>query len=204
MAFYESPRFPERISYGARGGPEFSTVVVATVSGREQRNSRWQYPRQRWDVSQGVKTAADFVALRAFFLTMQGRLHGWRFKDWADFEATHSGDGRGVVTGITSTTFQMFKRYTSGAQTVDRKVTKPVTSTVEVKVSGVVVTATVNTVTGVLTIASAPSAANVTWSGQFDVPMRFDTDRLDATVAARNSGGLLHQWDSIPVLEVPL
>ena len=201
MAFYESPRFPENIAYGAAGGPGYRTDVVEVVSGREKRNGNWVYPRQEWDVSQGIHQQAEFAAVRAFFLaTGQGRLNGWRFKDWGDFEVTHA---EGVVTALTSTTFQMFKRYASGAQSVDRIIYKPVAGTVEVKVSGVVDgTATVNTVTGVITIASAPAPGTVTWSGQFDVPMRFDTDRLVGRVVARNpQGQLLHQWDAIPIIE---
>ena len=115
MAFYESPRFPERIAYGAQGGPEWSTTVVVTVSGKEQRAGAWTYPRHRWDVSQGIKTQADFEALRAHFMTVRGRLHGWRFKDWAEFQCLIA---EGKVSGLTGTTFQLLKRYTSGAQTM--------------------------------------------------------------------------------------
>ena len=206
MAFYESPRFPERISYGATGGPEFITTVVRTISGREQRDSRWAYPRQRWDVSQGVRTQAQFAELRAFFLAMRGRLHGWRFKDWSDFEATHS---EGFVTGITSTTFQLIKRYTSGAQTLDRKITKPLAAGFVLKDVSTTLTLTtdytIDATTGIVTTTTTRTAANLNWSGQFDVPMRFDTDQLQASMIARNpSAGLIHQWDSIPVVEVPL
>jgi uncharacterized protein (TIGR02217 family) len=67
-----------------------------------------------------------------------------------------------------------------------------------------VVTAhSVDTATGVITIASAPAAANVTWSGEFDVPMRFDVDRLERRLVARTpSRGLLQEWASIPIVEV--
>lgn len=200
MAFYESPRFPDRIAYGAMGGPEFMTTVVASGSGREARNAAWAYPKHRWDVSQGINSQADFETLRAFFMSMRGRFHGWRFKDWADYTATHA---NGVVTGITSTTFQLVKRYTSGAQSLDRIITKPVTGTLEIKVSGVVTAHTVNTTTGVVTIGTAPAVGTVTWSGEFDVPMRFDTDRLQGRIESRNqTAGLLHMWDSIPIVEV--
>lgn len=200
MSFYESPRFPDAIAFGAMGGPEFMTTVVASGSGREARNAAWAYPRHRWDVSQGINGQADFETLRAFFMSMRGRFHAWRFKDWADYTATHS---TGVVTGITSTTFQLVKRYTSGAQSLDRIITKPVTGTLEIKVSGVVTAHTVNTTTGVVTIGTAPAAATVTWSGEFDVPMRFDTDRLQGRIESRNqTAGLLHMWDSIPIVEV--
>lgn len=201
MAFLETPRFPDRIAYGAIGGPMFMTEIAASSSGRESRNGPWAYPRHGWDVSQGVKNAADFAAVRSFFMVARGRHHGWRFKDWADFSATHTD---GFVLSLTSTTFQLIKRYTSGSATQDRLIQKPIHGgTIEVKVSGTTTAHTLDTATGIVTIASAPSAANVTWAGEFDIPMRFDTDKLDGRIVARNqSAGLLHQWDTIPVIEI--
>jgi uncharacterized protein (TIGR02217 family) len=108
------------------------------------------------------------------------------------------------VLGLTATTFQMVKRYTSGSVSQDRIILKPVAGTIEVKVSAVVDgAATVNATTGVITIASAPAAADVTWSGQFDVPMRFNVDRLAGRIVARNlTDGLLHEWAEIPIVEL--
>jgi hypothetical protein len=34
MSFLETPRFPERIGYGAVGGPMFRTEIAVTGSGR--------------------------------------------------------------------------------------------------------------------------------------------------------------------------
>jgi uncharacterized protein (TIGR02217 family) len=47
MSFVEV-QFPSDISYGATGGPMFLTDVVATVSGHEQRNSKWSQARARY------------------------------------------------------------------------------------------------------------------------------------------------------------
>ena len=203
MAFIETPRFNERTRYGITGGPGFLTQIAESLASFEQRNAARLYPRHRWDVSQGLNAPADFQALRAFFITARGRLNGWRFKDWNDYTASHSGVESGVVTALTSTTFQMFKRYTSGSEYVDRIIQKPVSGTVEIKVSGVVDgAATVDTTTGIVTIASAPAASAVTWSGQFDVPCRFDTDDLRASIIARNGAGLVTEWSAIPIVEI--
>lgn len=202
MAFLESPRFPERIAYGAIGGPGFSTGVAVMASGREARNGNWQYPRHSWDVSHSIKSHADFEVLRAFFMAAKGRLHGWRFKDWADFACAET---EGVVAEITSTTFQLQKKYVSGAQVSLREIQKPVSGTVAVFVSGSPATFSVDATTGIVTIAAAPDAADVTWSGEFDVPMRFDTDELRGSLVSRNPrDGILHSWESIPIIEVPV
>lgn len=200
MAFLETPRFPERIAYGAQGGPGFATQVAASGSGRESRNAAWAYPRHAWDVSQGIKSQADFAELLDFFAAVRGRLHAWRFKDWADFQVTHA---QGVVTGLTSTTFQLHRRYSAGALTLDRIVQKPVSGSTEIKVSGIVTAHTLDATTGIVTIGSAPAAGNVSWSGEFDVPMRFDVDRLERSLVGRQPNGqLLHEWGAIPIVEV--
>lgn len=204
MAFYESPRFPERIGYGARGGPALATDVVTVESGAEKRNARWSYPRHEWDVSHGVKTQADFDALRAHFLSVDGRLHGFRFKDFSDFAATVS---TGFVTGLTSTTFQLVKRYISGAQSKTRRIRKPIATGFALYDTAVLLTLTtdytLNTVTGIVTTTAPRTAANLTWAGEFDVPMRYDTDKLNGEIVSRNGGGLLYRWDAIPLVEDP-
>lgn len=205
MAFFETPRFPESISFGAVGGPEFETDVVRTNS-REYSVGRRQYPLQRWDVAPGVKTQAQYGELLAFFMAARGRLHRFRFRDPVDNTEAH-GNATGVVTGLTSTTFQLFKRYAAGAQTLDRKIVKPIAAGFEVFVSGAplpVADWSLNTTTGVLTIGAAPAAATVTWRGSFDVPARFDIDHLPATTVARHPSGVIVQSQGIALIEVPL
>lgn len=208
MAFYEFPRFPESIARGAMGGPEFMTTVVKVAGGAEQRNGAWSYPLHKWDVSYALKTRAEFALVRAHFLTVGGRLHGFRYLDIADYTVAHTGDEKGVVAGLTSTTFQLVKRYTSGSQTFDRKISKPIATGFELKDSGVTLTLTtdytVNTVTGVVTTATTRTAANLTWAGAFDVPMRYDTDALRGRLESNGPGGLLHVWDAIPIVELRL
>lgn len=198
MSFFESPRFPERIGFGAVGGPEFATDIVTVESGREKRNARWSYPRHAWDVSHGVRTQADFDTLRAHFLSCAGRAHGFRFKDFSDFQASIT---EGKAVALTSTTFQLVKRYTSGSQTRDRLIRKPIASGFVILVSGSPPTYTLDATTGVVTIAAAPSASAITWSGEFDVPMRYDTDALRGEVVSRNGSGLLYNLASIPLVE---
>lgn len=206
MAFYESPRFSERIAMGALGGARFDTEVVAVRTGAEQRTGIWTYPMHHWDVSAGLRTQDDFQAVRAHFLSVRGRLHGWRFKDWSDFSAAHSGAEQGVVLGLTSTTFQLIKRYASGAQSLDRKILKPLSAGFSLKDSGVTLTPgvhyTLDTVTGVVTTAAPRVAANLTWAGEFDVPMRYDTDALQARIVSRSADQLLYQWEAIPIVEL--
>lgn len=199
MSFFESPRFPERISYGLTGGPEFATTIIAVESGNEASNSSWIYPRQSFNAAHVAKSQAEFEELRNFFMVARGRKNGFRFKDWSDYAATNA---EGRATAITSTTFQMVKRYTAGSETIDRPIRKPISATLTVLVSGVPPTYSVDATTGILTIAAAPAAANISWSGQFDVPMRFDVDKLDGNIISANPrDGFIYEWGNIPLLE---
>ena len=81
MAFHEV-RFPDNISRGARGGPERRTQIVELASGDEERNASWANSRRRYDVAYGIRRADDLATVVAFFEARNGRLHGFRFKDW--------------------------------------------------------------------------------------------------------------------------
>ena len=86
MAFHEV-RFPDDISRGARGGPERRTQVVELASGDEERNASWADSRRRCDAAYGIRRADDLAAVTAFFEARNGRLHGFRWKDWGDFKS---------------------------------------------------------------------------------------------------------------------
>ena len=109
----------------------------------------------------------------------------------------------GIAIALTSTTFQLAKKYTSGAQVQSRLIRKPIATGFAILVSGVPPTYTLDATTGIVTIAAAPAASAITWSGEFDVPVRYDTDQLDGQIVGRNADGLLYTWQSIPLIEDP-
>jgi uncharacterized protein (TIGR02217 family) len=85
MSSFHEVRFPDNIAYGATGGPEFATTVVATGAGHEKRNVNWAEARGRWDVASGLKKQAQIDELIAFFRARRGKAFGFRFKDWTDY-----------------------------------------------------------------------------------------------------------------------
>jgi uncharacterized protein (TIGR02217 family) len=206
MAFHEV-RFPDNISRGARGGPERRTQIVELASGDEERNASWANSRRRYDVAYGIRRADDLAAVVAFFEARNGRLHGFRFKDWGDHKSclpsgTPSPTDQSIGTGDGATTaFQLVKRYASGNQTWHRTITKPVADTVRVALDGAeqLVGWSVDITTGVVTFDSAPAAGVAITAGlAFDVPVRFDTDALDVTLDLERLGSIT----SIPLLEI--
>jgi uncharacterized protein (TIGR02217 family) len=206
MAFHEI-RFPDNISRGARGGPERRTQIVELASGDEERNASWANSRRRYDVAYGIRRGDDLAAVVAFFEARNGRLHGFRFKDWGDFKSclpsgmpTHSDQVIGVGDGAT-TAFQLVKRYVSGAQTWTRAISKPVAGTVQIALDGIEQASgwSVDTTTGLVNFGTAPGSDVALTAGfEFDVPVRFDTDVLDVTHDLERLGSIT----SIPLLEI--
>jgi uncharacterized protein (TIGR02217 family) len=208
MAFHEV-RFPDNISRGARGGPERRTQIVELASGAEERNASWANSRRRYDVAYGIRRADDLAAVVAFFEARNGRLHGFRFRDWADFKSclpsqTPGPTNQPIGTGNgEATLFQLTKRYTSGAQSWSRAITKPVAGTVTIALNGTPQASgwSVSTATGLVTFTTAPAAGIAITAGfEFDVPVRFDTDVLDVTLDLERLGSIT----SIPLIELRL
>lgn len=206
MAFHEI-RFPDDVSRGARGGPERRTQIVELASGDEERNASWADSRRRYDAAYGIRRADDLAAVVAFFEARNGRLHGFRWKDWADFKSCApsgvpspldqplgAGDG-------SRTAFQLVKRYASGAQSWTRTIAKPVAGTVRVAVGGAERSSgwSLEATSGVVSFAVPPAPGAAVSAGfEFDVPVRFDADALDVTLDLERLGSIA----SIPLVEV--
>lgn len=206
MAFLENPRFPDDIAYGVRFGPEFSTSISTTISGREARNRNRQRALCVGDCSHGLKTKEQFKVLLSFFRSMGGRFHGFRFKDWSDFNCSRN-EGILQVVSEQANTFQMFKIYQAAIDFNElRKISKPVTGTVSVfrnrlgVVTEITDDVTIDFTTGVITIPDHLEDDTYTWGGEFDVPCRFDTDVMNASIEDVEA----YSWGSIPIKEILL
>jgi uncharacterized protein (TIGR02217 family) len=210
MAFHEV-RFPANLSFGSVGGPERRTEIVTLASGFEERNSPWAHSRRRYDAGLGLRSLDDVAALVAFFEARGGQLHAFRWKDWADFKSCAPkgvpgdmdqllGHGNGAER-----VFALRKGYASGAQLYWRPILKPVAGTVRVSVAGRPMVETeawsVDVATGLVTFADpVPEGAEVRAGFEFDVPVRFDTDRIAVSVASFQAGDV----PVVPVVEVRL
>ncbi len=198
-------RFPTALAFHSSGGPERKTEIVTLGSGFEERNAVWANSRRRYDAGYGVRSLDDMHAVIAFFEARQGRLTGFRFKDWSDFkscapgetvspldQALGTGDGHAAV-------FQLTKTYPSGPSSWTRTIAKPVAGTVRIAVAGVERTSgfSVDTTTGLVTFTAAPSGA-LTAGFEFDVPVRFDTDQLSINLSSFAAGEI----PSIPLVEI--
>ena len=212
MSFHEV-RFPTEISRGAQGGPERRTDVVVLGSGFEERNARWANSQRSYNAGYGVKSLDDLYAVIAFFEERRGRLYGFRWRDHADLKSCapsadpapldqQIGIGDGATAG-----FQLVKTYGSAYAPWQRAIKKPVAGTVRPAVDGAeqaeATDFSVDATTGLVTFlpGHVPGAGAVITAGfEFDVPVRFDTDKLEINLQGFRHGAIPH----IPIVEVRL
>lgn len=210
MAFHEV-RFPAKLSFGSVGGPERRTEIVQLTNGFEERNTPWAQSRRRYDAGLSLRSLDDIGDLIAFFEARQGQLHGFRWKDWADYKSSsasvpvsYDDQAIGVGNGVTAV-FALSKTYASGGSAERRVVAKPVQGTVRVGLQGDELVETVHFTVdygrGEVTFLSPPAVGEQVTAGfEFDVPVRFDTDRIQVSVASFQAG----EVPQVPVVEVRL
>lgn len=208
MQFHEV-RFPASLSFGAVGGPERRTDVVTLVNGHEERNTPWAHSRRHYDAGLGMRSLDDVEALIGFFEARQGQMYGFRWKDWGDYKsclpsATISFRDQVIARGDgEKTQFQLIKNYRSGEQVYARPIAKPVLGTIRVGVEADELREgtqyTVDVTTGIVTLSYAPNLGEEITAGfEFDVPVRFDTDRIQSSVSSFQAG----EVPDVPVIEV--
>jgi len=195
-AFHET-RLPARLAFGCTGGVERRTQVTTLASGFERRSSPWAQGRRRYLIGTAVRPLDDAAALVAFFEARRGRLHGFRFRDPADCKSCSPSQTPAATDQVIGTgdgarkAFALTKTYGSGPTAVVRPITKPVGGTVKVAVAGVALAVgafAVDTATGLVTLTTAPVAGAIVTAGfEFDVPVRFDGDRIDVTLESFNA-----------------
>lgn len=208
MNFHEV-RFPASLSIGSAGGPERRTDIVTLSNGFEERNAPWSQSRRRYDAGLGMRSLDDLATVIEFFEARAGQLFGFRWKDWGEFKSCppsallQAGDQVVGIGDDVRVEFQLAKTYRSGPAEQVREIQKPVEDTVLVAISGDLQVPgadfTVDYATGVVTFAAPPAdGAEVTAGFEFDVPVRFDTDRIEASVGGFSAGEI----PSVPVVEV--
>lgn len=208
MAFHDV-RFPANLSFGSSGGPERRTEVVQLTNGFEERNTPWAQSRRRYDAGLSLRSLDDIAVLIAFFEARRGQMFGFRWKDWADFKSCLPSATPGfrdqeiaIADGVRRD-FALSKRYGEDAHGYVRAITKPVEGTVLVGISTdeqvLGVDFEIDLAMGIITFAEAPDAGEIITAGfEFDVPVRFDTDMIQTSVASFQAG----EVPAVPVVEI--
>jgi len=207
MAFHEV-RLPARLAFGSIGGVERRTEIVTLGSGFERRSTHWAQGRRRYLIGANLRSLDDMAALTAFFEARRGRLYGFRFRDFADFKSCAPGGAitaedqlLGLGDGV-RTSFELRKLYGDGEDAAWRNIAKPVEGSVRVSLEGEELSPAsfeTDLTTGMVTLETpTPVGASVTAGFEFDVPVRFDADRLDVTLESFTAGRVA----AVPLIEV--
>lgn len=211
MESFHDVHFPLAVSFGATGGPERKNEIVLLTSGREKRNARFAHSRRRYDAGTGVRSLEDLQEVVAFFEARRGSLHAFRFRDPFDMKSCRASETPGSLdqelgTGDGATArFPLVKIYGEGDDAYRRPILKPVAGSLRVAVGGEEKQApddfSFDEVTGevVFKPGAVPAAGTVVTAGfAFDVPVRFDVERLESSLTAFKAG----QIPTIPLVEV--
>ncbi len=202
--------FPTAISRGSQGGPERKTDVVILGSGREERNARWADSRRTYNAGYGIKSLDELHAVISFFEERRGRLHGFRWRDHLDHKScppSTQPDALDQLIGTgdgTTSRFQLGKWYGGAQAPYFRAIGKPIAGSVAIAVDGAVAapaTFTVDPTTGLVIFADGHTpglGAAITAGFLFDVPVRFDTDKLEISLSGFQHGAI----PNIPIVEI--
>jgi uncharacterized protein (TIGR02217 family) len=213
LSSFHDVLFPLGISFGATGGPERRNEIVSLTSGREKRNARFSQSRRYYDAGTGVRSLDDLHEVISFFEARRGSLHAFRFRDPFDMkscrpDATPSPLDQTIGVGDgTTTRFALVKVYGSGDDAYRRLIMKPRLDSLRVAVATEERSSPsdfhFDGETGEIVFGPGhvPAEGAVITAGyEFDVPVRFDTERLSVNLKAFKAG----QIPSIPLIEVQL
>ncbi|HMO76771.1 MAG TPA: DUF2460 domain-containing protein [Sphingopyxis sp.] len=205
MQAFDAVDFPLAIGREALSVTEFSTQIVSSPSGHEQRASEWADARMRYDAGPGIRSEGDVRALADFFRARRGAARGFRFRD--PFDHSSAGDGGLPAAGDqllgmgdgSRRAFSLVKHYGAGEAVQERAIALPVAGSVRVSVDGVETAAFSVTDEGAVLLDDAPGEGAAVRAGYlFDVPVRFAEDRLEVSRATFLAG----EMASVPLVEV--
>jgi uncharacterized protein (TIGR02217 family) len=206
MQAFDDLSFPLDIGRRAQVAPSFSTRVIESVSGHEQRSTQWADARMSFDAGPGVRSETDIATLIAFFRARRGAARGFRFRDPFDsgsgaFGTSPTpfdqviGTGDGIGTG-----FALRKAYGAPGDAQIRRITRPVEGSIRIAVDGdELAEGWQHLGLGEIGFDAPPDAEAVVTAGfLFDVPVRFAEDRLEVDRETFAAGIV----PSVPLVEI--
>lgn len=231
-------RFDPGIVPRGVGGISYKTTIIRSYVDHERRNiarAEWLFEGDIGEVLLDEKQTAYVIA---FFSARRGKAEGFRYRYWGDYFCTHeplelnrssiavtpdrftippaiplpviSTTTQGILSPTGFGDFQLQKKYTDAGDLSYKTITKPVEGTVDIYSGGSLVSgAVIDYATGKV---SGISGNNLTWEGEFDIPVWFDSDALPG-VHIYNSDGrqvwqdeeaALFRFESLPIVELPI
>lgn len=198
MTTFNESRLLDCVAYGSEFGHEYNTRINELRSGVERRNAEWDRALGRYAVRYQNLDESDHALVISAHHACMGALIGFRLKDWADYRAEDEAFGLG--TGSLES-YQLIKTYVFGSLSNTRSILKPVQGTVQVFADGSPTAFTIDVTTGIVQVDAAVGVA-LTWSGEFDTPVRFSDDRISFSIDNQSKGFVLN--DDVDLQEIRL
>jgi uncharacterized protein (TIGR02217 family) len=193
---FDEVRFPEDVSFGSSGGPTFKTSIFEAYRGGEKRNIDWASPLMEFDVAYGIKTDEQMARVIAFFNARQGKLRGFRYKNWANYQIIN--DNIAIGDGL-SNRLPIIRTYGFPATQTYKRLYKIVLGSVsgvrignETLVEGEDYAIDYNSGEIIFSADRIPGEGTpikVT-NLEFDEPVRFDIDNLNIVIEAFNNNSI--------------
>jgi uncharacterized protein (TIGR02217 family) len=147
-------------------------------------------------------------SLKSAYLACRTSLYPFLAKDYTDYRhgfASNDYAPMQFAVGDGSTAlFQLKKRYGFGSRSWDRDISKPQAGH-KVYANGIDTGLTASLETGIVDFGGSPPANGVilTWTGEFRVPVRFDSFEMKATIDSRKRAGEYAVSCNCSLVEVP-
>lgn len=171
-------RISKRVSAEFRRVVQGRTDIINLDNGREIRNARWSQKKLQFTANYALLSRQAQEELASAFYAADAMLYLFRFKDHGDYKVINSPL---AVEDGTKTPVQMTKRYSFGVMQHDRIIQAVVNYEVR-DASNAIITGTMDDSLGIFTPDDDWPAGGVTWSGEFDVWVRFGSDDFDSTM----------------------
>jgi uncharacterized protein (TIGR02217 family) len=169
------------LAAGIKGKTMRKNMRTANQGGFVSANILWHDSLRQYEVGIVPMLRAAWADLESTYEATYGGAYGFLMEDPKDHAAVFA-DG---VVAYDGTNWRLYKRYQPPRSTsyVDRKITRPKEGA-QIKVNGTLsVGSSADPETGIVTLAGgAGSGDEITWAGDFYVPVHFSSDVIDWTI----------------------
>jgi uncharacterized protein (TIGR02217 family) len=186
--------------FGLQVGTAGLTEIQSQRNQHERRNAVGDVMRHSFILTLNNVAELDYIQkLKTAHLMFYAQAHSFLVKDPLDYQCTAESLGS-APSGTQAV--QLTKTYgIPGIAQYVRNITKPVVGAV-VYQNGIAKTGTLDTLTGLFTPTTSWSAGQpLTWTGEFRVPVRFNSDFVPVTVDSKG-GGTFRVNGSVELIEV--
>lgn len=180
-ANYIDHRLSQKATSGFRRVVTGKTDIVTMANGNERRNGAWKFKKMQFTATFALLLPDVQDEIYGAYYAANGPLYLFRFRDPGDWKVKDSPLVVPTADVGTTTPVQLTKRYSFGPAYADRMIQAVSTCFVKTP-GGFAFSGTVDRVMGTFTPDAPWTSGQYTWSGTFDLWVRFNSDDLDVTM----------------------